>query len=171
MLVLVDGNVGNSQRQDKYNGSCYFSVGCYGYIFRKGISYNLHQKKWYISATLLLCIITSFRGAGEENKGCARHGFREKEMKRSFTKTKLAIAILFLGLSLVVVCSCGDKQVNKALDRLEEAIEEGDEKEATKALLKLERYRQDGRMSKSQKKRYNNIVDEMMDDEYDDLFD
>ena len=82
MLVLVDGNVGNSQRQDKYNGSCYFSVGCYGYIFRKGISYNLHQKKWYISATLLLCIITSFRGAGEENKGCARHGFREKKMKK-----------------------------------------------------------------------------------------
>ncbi|MBR1792408.1 MAG: hypothetical protein IJ764_02040 [Bacteroidales bacterium] len=54
MLVLVDGNVGNSQRQGSVMVLATYSVDCYGYIFRKGLSYNLHQKTWCIRATLRL---------------------------------------------------------------------------------------------------------------------
>ena len=54
---LVDGNVRNFRRQVSIvvRALC---VGCYSYIFLQRFSHDLHQKTWYISATLLFLLKT-----------------------------------------------------------------------------------------------------------------
>ena len=67
-------------------------MGCYYCIFFQGLSHNPQLKTWYISATLLLCKHIFLRCWRGKLKGCARHGFRENEMKKS-----LLIAAFIIG--------------------------------------------------------------------------
>ena len=56
------GNVGNSQciSQEKRNGSHAYSVGCYYHIDLYGFSYDLQERTWHCSSTLLRLIIIVF---------------------------------------------------------------------------------------------------------------
>ena len=91
---LVDGNLRNFRRQVSIvvRALC---VGCYSRIFLQGNSQDLHQKKWYISATLLLCIIILLSRYWGGEKGCARHGFRDMKMKKIFFTFNLLVLALF----------------------------------------------------------------------------
>ena len=69
----MNGNVRNFyDKQEKRNSSRIDKRGLIAISAYQGNSHDLHSKKWYISATLLLYNL-SFCGAGKDIRGCARH--------------------------------------------------------------------------------------------------